>query len=751
MEANAVELRADEPYWLENIAHKGTAAYNSDPSYKVFRNVKDFGAKGDGFTDDTVAINLAISTGNRCGGGNCPSSTTTPALVYFPRGTYIVSSPIIAYYYTQLIGDAKSPPTLLASASFVGMAIIDADPYIEGGGGRQWYGNTNNFFRSVRNFVIDTRRMPAQNTGTGIHWQVAQATSLFNIVFYLSAAYNTAHQGLFIENGSGGYMGDLTFSGGKYGMWVGNQQFTVRNVVINNAQTAVYMQWNWGWTFQRIQVNNCKVGFDLFTSASTQGVGALAIIDADITNTPIFLRTAQSSSTNLTGSLALENIDLINVPIAVSTSSGEVILHGGTKLIDSWVQGNVYAGADSNREYIRESIHPTSKPASLTTPAGKIFGKMHPQYETLRASDIVSIKDCGAKGDGKTDDTLAIQAALVKYAGSKVVFFDSGTYIVRKGVTVPPGSRLVGEAWSVIAGTGPAYSEMDFPRPVVRVGAKGSQGIVEISDIIFTTIGPAPGAIVIEWNIREPAGQQGSAGMWDTHIRLGGAAGTNLQYPQCPTRGGTVANCMAAYLALHLTEGSSAYLEGSWIWLADHDLDGSSEAQISVYAGRGILSESKGPVWMIGTAEHFVLYQYRLVNAENHYLGLIQTESPYFQPSPPAPAPFEITKAYKDPSFPSDVKSAWGLSVENSRDIIVFGAGLYSFFNNYSQACISKRNCQAKIMDIDSSSKISVFSLSTVASTFQVSLDGKGVVDQGDNLNGFASTVTLWRGGCELI
>lgn len=35
-----VELRDNEPYWLEAIAHRGTAAYNRDSSYKVFRNVK---------------------------------------------------------------------------------------------------------------------------------------------------------------------------------------------------------------------------------------------------------------------------------------------------------------------------------------------------------------------------------------------------------------------------------------------------------------------------------------------------------------------------------------------------------------------------------------------------------------------------------------------------------------------------------------------------------------------------------------
>lgn len=34
-------------YWLESIKHQGIAAFNSNPSgYKVFRNVKDYGARG---------------------------------------------------------------------------------------------------------------------------------------------------------------------------------------------------------------------------------------------------------------------------------------------------------------------------------------------------------------------------------------------------------------------------------------------------------------------------------------------------------------------------------------------------------------------------------------------------------------------------------------------------------------------------------------------------------------------------------
>ena len=73
-------------------------------------------------------------------------------------------------------------------------------------------------FRSVRNFVIDLR---ASGSATGIHWQVSQATSLMNIVFEM----NNGNQGIFMENGSGGYMGDLVLNGGQFGLAVGNQQY----------------------------------------------------------------------------------------------------------------------------------------------------------------------------------------------------------------------------------------------------------------------------------------------------------------------------------------------------------------------------------------------------------------------------------------------------------------------------------------------------------------------------------------------
>lgn len=184
----------------------------------MWRNVRDYGAKGDGVTDDTAAINLAIADGNRCG-ANCLSSTVKGALVYFPGGTYLVSGSIVSMYNTQLVGNPNDVPVLRAAASFIGLGVISSDQYIAGGNGNEWYINQSNFYRQVRNFIIDIMDTPNDvggNPPAALHWQVAQATSVQNVHIFMPTTSGTKHLGFFTENGSGGFMSDLTFTGGAY-------------------------------------------------------------------------------------------------------------------------------------------------------------------------------------------------------------------------------------------------------------------------------------------------------------------------------------------------------------------------------------------------------------------------------------------------------------------------------------------------------------------------------------------------------
>jgi len=152
-----LEPRQGGSYWYESAEH-GISPFGP-AGYQVFRNVKNFGAVGDGVTDDTAAINAAIQAGGRCGEG-CGSSSVTPAVVYFPSGTYLVTKPLDQYYWTQFVGNPNAVPTLKAGANFEGIGVISSNTYIPGGSGAEWYVPQSNFHRQVRNFVIDLSACP---------------------------------------------------------------------------------------------------------------------------------------------------------------------------------------------------------------------------------------------------------------------------------------------------------------------------------------------------------------------------------------------------------------------------------------------------------------------------------------------------------------------------------------------------------------------------------------------------------------
>jgi hypothetical protein len=61
-----------------------------------------------------------------------------------------------------------------------------------------------------------------------------------------------------------------------------------------------------------------------------------------------------------------------------------------------------------------------------------------------RATDIVSVRDHGAVGDGTADDTAAVVAALA--SGAKEIHFPDGIYKITAALTVPSNVRLVGES-----------------------------------------------------------------------------------------------------------------------------------------------------------------------------------------------------------------------------------------------------------------------------------------------------------------
>ncbi|KAH8672181.1 LysM domain protein [Ilyonectria robusta] len=726
-------------YWLiDDQQFPGQSPF-SPPGYQVWRNVKDFGAKGDGTTDDTAAINKAISDGARCG-EECKTSTIAPAVVYFPPGTYLVSGSIIQYYNTQFLGDPINVPTILAASSVVGLGVFTSNKYIADNVG--WYLNTANFLRSIKNFKIDIRLTDPCAHVCAIHWQVGQASSLENIEFYMQYNSDVPHstqQGIYMENGSGGFLADLTFVGGNVGAYFGNQQFTTSHLMFVNSKTALQVHWDWAWTMQDFIIESCENGLVITGGAggahsAGQGVGSLMLADAIIANTPNGIVTSLHAENST--SLLLQNVGFFNVKTDVADSVAQkTLLPGGDEVyVDSWGFGRITNKAGTSSFVNGVAIPVMNRTEELTgvqndKMKANLFTRRRPKYYDVASRKVMNVRALGAKGDGKTDDTAVLNSILSGAANtSSIVYFPFGVYIVKDTLRVPMGSRIIGQVWSQIMGTGANFEDESKPRPVVQVGRPNDPpGIIEIQDMMFTVSGPTAGAVLMEWNARESS--KGSVGMWDSHFRVGGAIGSNLQQETCAKKSDAVnPECKAASMLLHLKPESTAYLENIWAWVADHDLDKSDRPQIDVYVGRGILIQSK-KAWLWGTSsEHCALYQYQVSDATNIVMGMIQTESPYYQPVPSTLKPFRAGIFPDDPTF---------------------SECLYSWFSDHSQACLETNDCQRRGVEIQQSSDLWIYNLCTKAIIEMVTPTGGIATLAQDNINGFVSSILAWLEGAE--
>ena len=208
----------------------------------------------------------------------------------------------------------------------------------------------------------------------------------------------------------------------------------------------------------------------------------------------------------------------------------------------------------------------------------------------------------------------------------------------------------------------------------------------------------------------------GDVGVWNSHFRVGGAAGTTVRNENV-----TSANsARAAWGHLHLTDTSSAYVENVWGWTADHDLDGGwGNSVISV--GRGALIEATKGTWLLGTAmEHNTLYQYNYHNAANVASIFQQSETPYWQGpgNDAAPQPWSANLVSSDPTFASCAQSGSGQcgmalfeTITNSSNISLYGGCVWVFFNNgVGQGdCATAGVCQQTGIEITNSHQTYIY------------------------------------------
>jgi glucan 1,3-beta-glucosidase len=357
-----------------------------------------------------------------------------------------------------------------------------------------------------------------------------------------------------------------------------------------------------------------------------------------------------------------------------------------------------------------------------------------PNYDTFIAANLTN----------DTDVTAELQRALGSAAQSgAALFVPYRVYWITRTVQVPVGTRLFGEAWTRFAPQGQYFANAAAPKPMFRLGNPGDVGVAQLADVMLTTRGPAPGAMLLEWHVS--GANPGDSGVWDVHYRIGGAAGSLVDRNTCP-KNATMADspqCVGVHTLLHIKANASVYVENVWGWVGDHNID--SGRGDNCYTARGLVTETSRAVWLYGTAmEHSYLFQYNLgQQAASMLLSILQTETPYFQPE------FRLVASQpSDPLFYVNQFHSFSIAASYSpANVVLYGTGMYSFFYKWgTNSCGGggkQPACQTHVSQWIGASSVRLHNFNTHGAEYVVSFNGDNVAAESTG-NGFCSTVSIW-------
>ena len=230
----------------------------------------------------------------------------------------------------------------------------------------------------------------------------------------------------------------------------GNQQYTVRNFqFINQFKAYICLLWDWGWTWSGPYLSSAPVGISLLNPQDPDGGGAITgsthILDTEFFDVNVGIQATFNKTVLESSIITLDNVAFGGVLQAITYDIGGTLVELPSNDTDFAVIGNVEMNGGNYGQY---TVSVPKRPDVLTgsgrSSQNDYFTKSRSQYETLSAGSIINVKDHGAKGDGKTDDTSAIKPALALATTSNLIYFPAGSYIITSTVVIPPNTRMTG-------------------------------------------------------------------------------------------------------------------------------------------------------------------------------------------------------------------------------------------------------------------------------------------------------------------
>ena len=389
-----------------------------------------FNAKGDGVSDDTDAFvkayDFVLYRGDSIGWTKAwPDKGEASHIIYIPNGTYLVSNTII---YSGELRDCHWAPghaEQVAWIRFIGQSrdktiiqLKDNCPGFEAGKNKavlsygKFHFNNAVARNSLRNLTVNTGK---GNPGaTGVKFSGANNASISNLKVVSDDGSGSVGLDVSIST-TIGYYHDIIIDGFDYGMKMTPYHFNhpvVEFLTLKNQNKSGLLFENGGGSFRKIKSENSVPA----VSITVEGAHAV-ILDSEFSG-----KDAEAPAINISnGHLFARNININGYKNSIEKDGKAV----SNTSIDEYV-------SDEVKEYF-----PGQPKKSMNLPIKETPVRWYGQY----FREWGNVLDFGAVGDGKTDDTKAIQKAF--NSGSKIIYFPKGDYVMSGIIKIPAEVEIV--------------------------------------------------------------------------------------------------------------------------------------------------------------------------------------------------------------------------------------------------------------------------------------------------------------------
>lgn len=428
-------------------------------------NVKtEYGAKGDGVSDDTEAIQQAISS-------VVHHPQTGPRIIFFPAGTYLVSRPLVEKdrmsrwnSLLSLQGENRAATVIRlkdnnplyqsakAPADVLEFASQNARP--DGGG-------NSAFDNNVFDLTIDVGR---GNPGAvALDFLGNNYCALRNVTLQSSDASHSGAIGLAMQRYASGpcLIKNVVINGFNYGISVANNEYSLTFedlTLLNQRRYGIYNTGN------VLSIRHLFSANGIPAIYNANAAGLVTLVSAILQG-----GSSHSSAIENHGTLYARDV----------TSAGYVSALQG--------QGSTITEYDSGPAVTQFG----GKPSSLNLPVEET-----PCFDDANLRNWKSVIAYGADPTGKADSSAAIQAAID--SGATTVYFPTGVYLAARTIRVSGKVRLLEGFNSSLNPVGEIYSHPDRPAPLLKIEAGTADVTLDHFRIGAYYPHPSPGVIFVQ-------------------------------------------------------------------------------------------------------------------------------------------------------------------------------------------------------------------------------------------------------------